>query len=125
MQEDELIAELNDALGVSLKRRASRFVGMPGFHVELANCAPGKLAQAWRRAVMCDELEIPVLFFRCRRKPYRALMALADFAGGYRSADLSYTVEMSVPSFALVFEELNRQRTLEGVVQSVGYRTWH
>lgn len=122
MKEDELIAELNDALGVQLKRRASRIVGLPGYHVEVASCTPAKLAQAWTRTVTCDELEIPVLFYRLPRKPYRALMSLSDITGGYRCEELEYTVEMSVAGFTLMFHARNLQQLRE-VVRGGRYAT--
>src|SRR5687768_1565040 len=96
MEEDKLIAKLNDMLGVNLRRQMGRFVGLPGYHVEIVNGSMDKVAEAWRHArERADAIETPVVLYRLPGKEYRALMGISEFVELPVSDSLDYTVNMS------------------------------
>lgn len=106
MEEDKLITQLNDMLGVKLRRQMGRFVGLPGYHVEIVNGSMDKVAEAWRRVrERADAIETPVVLYRVPGKEYRALICISEFVELPVSDSLDYTVNMSILSFALLCQK--------------------
>lgn len=106
MEEDKLIAEVNDMLGAKLRRQMGGFVGLPGYHIEVVIGGMDKVAEAWRRArERAEPIEMPVVLYRTPGKENRALMSVAEFVDLPVSDTLEYTVDMSLASFALLCQQ--------------------
>ena len=110
--ERALANELSDLLGITLKRRVrnhaneSDIEGLPGFSVEVKNCAELRLAEWWRQTVtQCNGVDRPVLFYKIPRRGFRAVVDVAEFFGGCATSSVEYTVEMSLPAFAMFYRE--------------------
>lgn len=112
--ERELANELSDLLGITLKRRVrnhhneSDITGLPGFSVEVKNCAVLSLGAWWSQTVSQAELmeEMPVLFYKLPRKGFRAVVSLPSLYGAFGAIDdFAYTAEMSLPAFAMLYRE--------------------
>jgi hypothetical protein len=111
--ERALANELSDLLGITLKRRVRNYAGesdiegLPGFSVEVKNCATLSVASWWTQTVVqCKDGEHPVLFYKVPRKGFRAVVSLPSLYGALGAIeDLAYTAEMSVPAFAMVYRE--------------------
>ena len=111
--ERELANELSDLLGITLKRRVrnhaneSDITGLPGFSVEVKNCAVLSVAAWWKQTVaQCDlTKECPALFYKIPRKGFRAVLPMVCLVDGNVTDDLTFTVEMSVPAFAMFYRE--------------------
>lgn len=106
MEEDRMIAQLNELLGVQLRRRMGMFVGLPGYHIEAVSGSMDRVAETWRQArSRAEPIETPVVLYRVPGKEYRALMSVAEFAGVPVSDSLDYTLNMSIITFALLWQE--------------------
>lgn len=106
MEEDRMIAQLNDLLGVQLRRRLGAFVGLPGYHVEVVNGSMDMVAEAWRIArERAEAIETPVVLYRVPGKEYRVLMSVSEFVDVPVSDSLDYTMNMSIITFALLWQK--------------------
>lgn len=111
--ERQLAAELSDLLGITLKRRVrnhaneSDIEGLPGFSVEVKNCAELRLAEWWKQTISQTNPrnECPVLFYKIPRKGFRAVLPMVCLVDGHLNNDLEYTIEMSVPAFATFYRD--------------------
>lgn len=112
--ERALANELSDLLGITLKRRVrnhaneSDIEGLPGFSVEVKNCAELRLAEWWKQAVaQCeDDTVMPVLFYKVPRKGFRAVVSIPACSGAFGAIDdLEYTAEMPLKAFAIFYRE--------------------
>lgn len=115
--ERQIARELADLLGLDVRRRVrnhageSDLTGMPGWSIEVKHCATPSLRAWWQQTVEQSKPgEIPVLFFRLPRKPWRAVVHIATLTGSTLSSSLDFTVEMSLPAFAEVWREVESQR---------------
>lgn len=115
-----LAAELKELLGLDVRRvrhhagkadkaDKSALTGMPGWSVACKNCATSALPAVsvwWRQAVLqAQDGEIPVLFYKLPRKPFRAVVHASLFLGGHTDSDADYTMDMSLPCFAGLYRE--------------------
>lgn len=113
MEEDKLIAEVNEYLNVKIRRRYGSFVGLPGFHVGIRIGAAKGLDEAWRRTVAATTgLELPVLFYRIPRRECRALLSLSTLTGGTKAEDMDYTIETSITGFSVIYQQIHDHRML-------------
>lgn len=107
-----LANELKDLLGLDVRRRVrnhageSDLTGMPGWAVECKHCATPALPAWWKQTVsQAQRGEIPVLFYKLPRKPFRAVVPASLFLGGAAETDTDYTIEMSLTCFAALYRE--------------------
>jgi hypothetical protein len=118
-----LAAELKELLGLDVRRvrnhagkadkadkaYKSALTGMPGWSVACKNCATSALPALpawWRQAVLqAQDGEIPVLFYKLPRKPFRAVVHASLFLGGHTDSDPDYILDMSLLCFAALYRE--------------------
>lgn len=107
--EREIFALLSDRLGFVVKRHVNARAGdcdsleLPGWACESKRCEAW-LEAYWTQAVEQAERQQrkPVLFFRGNRKPWVAMVDLADLVPGLRRG---HRIEMSVDAFAEMARE--------------------
>ena len=113
MEEDKLIAVLNEYLNVKIRRRYGTFMGLPGFQVGIKIGAAKELDEAWRHTVsQTTGLELPVLFFKIPRGECRAMLSLSTLTGGTKAEDMDYTIETSITGFAVIYQQIYDHRML-------------
>ena len=115
--ERELFSLLQDELGITIKRNLSQTqdggadtTDLPGFSLEVKNhkeTTLGSREKWWQQTLeQSDSDNKPVLAYRlsgyAKEKAWRFVMAAHD------SLDFSYTVEMSLPMFCLMYRETMR-----------------
>ncbi|MEM5316092.1 hypothetical protein [Paraburkholderia sp. JHI869] len=127
--ERELARLLADELGADVRRRCrqhpgdSDVLGVDGWAVECKRvraASRGDLVAWWRQAVAQAQVtgELPALFVRCDRSPWRCVWPLAvafgvPVADGWR--DFEMTCETSIAGWAAVVREQQAARERETV----------
>lgn len=116
VSERALAAELSALLGIEVKRRVrnhandSDLVGLTGWSAESKCCKVPAMSAWWQQTVaQAKPDELPVLFVKLPRRPFRAFLPLGLFIGGAVCDDVRFTVEMSLESFAAVYRELEAE----------------
>lgn len=111
--ERALATELKDLLGLDVRRRVRNhagetdLTGLQGWAAEVKNCAKPELAAWWSQTVdQTAQGEIPVLFYKLPRRPFRAVVPLGLVIGTAAQADIAMTMEMSLEAFAAVYREI-------------------
>jgi hypothetical protein len=113
VSERALAAELSALLGVEVKRRVrnhagdSDLVGLPGWAAESKCCAKPALSAWWKQTVeQTRECEVPVLFYKLPRKPFRAVVPICLLVGGDLHLDVEQTMDLSLAGFAALYREM-------------------
>ena len=106
---------IRDLLGVDARRRVrahggdSDILGVPGFCIEVKDCAEIRLPEWWRQAVeQAGPNEVPALFYRIPRKGWRVrwpLSAVLVFQRADDWLDLAWTAETTPEAWAAVVRE--------------------
>lgn len=111
--ERQLAAELSALLGIEIKRRVrnhasdSDIVGLDGWSAECKVCAAPAMSAWWQQTVaQAKPGELPVLFYRLPRKPFRAVLPICLLIGGEVHADVEQTIDVSLAGFAAVYREI-------------------
>lgn len=111
--ERQLAAELSALLGIEVKRRVrnhlsdSDIVGLDGWSAECKVCAAPAMSAWWQQTVAQTKPgELPVLFYRLPRKPFRAVLPICLLIGGDVHVDVEQTIETTLAGFAAVYREI-------------------
>jgi hypothetical protein len=107
-----LAAELSELLGAKIERRVRNragendLTGLPGWSPEVKHCATASMSAWWAQTIaQAGTDDLPVLFYKLPRRPFRAVISVNLFIGGDISADPVYTVETSLEGFAAIYRE--------------------
>lgn len=110
----EVAALLRDLLGTGVVRNLTQardgghdLLGLPGWSAEVKRASTPRVSLWWSQTVGQANGAKPVLLYRVDRKPWRAVIALADMGWGFegQGRDLDWTVETSVEVFATIVRE--------------------
>lgn len=107
--ERELFAILSAELGTVCNRNLSQTRGggadcidVPGWAIEVKRCEREELGKWWEQTISQANGSRPILFYRASRKPWAAMLDLADIAhekfpvGGRETAIVSVTAAIQV-----------------------------
>ena len=111
----EAAALLRDLLGAAVTRNIAQcrdgghdLLGLPGWSAEVKRAAKPRIIEWWRQTVAQAGEGRPVLFYRLDRKPWRAVIALADAVPGFEGqarGKVTWTLETSLEVFAALVRE--------------------
>lgn len=110
----EVAALLRGLLGTAVVRNLTQardgghdLLGLPGWSAEVKRASTPRVPEWWRQAVAQAGEARPALFYRVDRKPWRAVIALADAVPGFegQSRDLDWTLETTIEAFASIVRE--------------------
>ena len=110
----EVAALLRDLLGAAVARNLTQardgghdLLGLPGWAAEVKRSAKPRIGEWWNQTVDQANGAKPVLLYRVDRKPWRAVVALADVGWGFegQSRDLDWTLETSIEAFSAIVRE--------------------
>jgi hypothetical protein len=111
----EVAALLRDLLGTAVVRNLTQardgghdLIGLPGWSAEVKRAAKPRVPEWWRQTVAQTGEARPALFYRLDRKPWRAVIALADIAPGFEGqarGEVTWTMETSLEGFAALVRE--------------------
>jgi len=113
--EREASAIISDLTGWSVKRRVrqhdgdSDLEGVPGWAIEIKNCATITLPAWWRQAVaQAGTDSFPVLFYKIPRKGWRALWPISSMVNHDEQLwdALEYTCDTTIEAWAVVARDL-------------------
>jgi hypothetical protein len=111
----EVAALLRDHLGASVVRNLTQvrdgghdLIGLPGWSAEVKRAAQPRVPEWWRQTVGQADGARPVLLYRTDRRPWRAVVALADVVPGFEGqarGEVTWTLESSLEVFAALVRE--------------------
>lgn len=127
---------ISELTGWEVKRRVrqhdgdSDLEGVPGWTVEVKNCATLSIPAWWRQAVaQAGEASLPVLFYKIPRKGWRALWPMSAMLAQDEAlwTDLAFTCDTTIDAWAALAREIVGLETeialdLKAEVQQLGYR---
>lgn len=111
----EVAGIIRELTGWDVKRRVrqhdgdSDLEGVPGWAIEVKNCATITLPAWWRQAVeQAGESLFPVLFYKVPRKGWRAMwpISLIVTHDEARWADIAYTSDTTIEGWAVIAREV-------------------
>lgn len=116
--EREVVGIIKDILGLDAKRRVrqhdgdSDVMGVPGWSIEVKNCADLRVKEWWRQTVDQAGDDLPVLFFKVPRRGWRCIWPLnaivTQVTGPTMWYDPTLTCESSPDAWAVVVRESGR-----------------
>ena len=113
--EREVVGLIRDLLGLDASRRVrqhdgdSDVLGVPGWAIEVKNCADLRLAEWWRQA--CQQAtgqDVPALWYKLPRKGWRVLWPLSCMLTMQRAdgwMDIAYAADTTPEAWAAVVRE--------------------
>lgn len=116
--EREVAGLIRDLLGVEASRRVrqhdgdSDILGVPGWCIEVKNCADLRLAEWWRQAIeQAHGADLPCLFYKLPRRGWRVVWPLSGLLTVQRAEywrDIAYTADTTPEAWAAVVREIGR-----------------
>lgn len=114
--EREVAGMIRDLLGVDASRRVrqhdgdSDILGVPGWCVEVKNCADLRLTEWWRQASeQAQDGDLPCLFYKLPRRGWRVLWPLASLITMQRAdywRDIAWAADTTPEAWAAVVREI-------------------
>ena len=111
----EVAALLRDLLGRGVVRNLTQardgghdLLGLPGWSPEVKRAAKPRIIEWWKQATDQANGAKPVLLYRVDRRPWRAVVALADAVPGFEGQardEVTWTLETSLEGFAALVRE--------------------
>lgn len=110
----EVAALLRDLLGTAVVRNLTQardgghdLLGLPGWSAEVKRAAQPRVAEWWKQTVDQANGAKPALLYRVDRRPWRAVIALADLMPAFeeQSRDLDWTLETSIKAFSAIVRD--------------------
>lgn len=114
--EREVAGLIRDLLGVEASRRVrqhdgdSDILGVPGWCIEVKNCADLRLGEWWRQAIdQARDGDLPCLFYKLPRRGWRVAWPLSCLLTVQRAEywrDIAYTADTTPEAWAAVVREI-------------------